>query len=139
MPFDYDLSFIFFVLGVREILMDKRNLEKYRKRLDEKRSEIVRDFQKNMNYRKESVADDGTQDIADKANMAYNKEFIFSLTDAERDLLQLIEDAIKRIEDSEFGVCSSCSNDIKPTRLEAVPWAKYCLNCQELQEQGLLE
>jgi RNA polymerase-binding transcription factor len=139
MPFDYDLSFIFFVLGVREILMDKRNLEKFRKRLDEKRSEIVRDFQKNMNYRKESVADDGTQDIADKANMAYNKEFIFSLTDAERDLLQLIEDAIKRIEDSEFGVCSSCSNDIKPTRLEAVPWARYCLNCQELQEQGLLE
>jgi DnaK suppressor protein len=119
--------------------MDKRNLEKYRRRLDEKRAEIVRDFQKNMNYRKESVADDGTQDIADKANMAYNKEFIFSLTDAERDLLQLIEDAIKRIEDSEFGVCSSCSNEIKTTRLEAVPWAKYCLNCQELQEQGLLE
>ena len=123
----------------REILMDKRNLDKYHRRLDEKRAEIVRDFQKNMNYRKESVADDGTQDIADKANMAYNKEFIFSLTDAERDLLQLIEDAIKRIDDSEFGVCSSCSNDIKPTRLEAVPWAKYCINCQELQEQGLLE
>jgi RNA polymerase-binding transcription factor len=119
--------------------MDKRNLEKYRKKLDEKRAEIVRDFQKNMNYRKESVADDGTQDIADKANMAYNKEFIFSLTDAERDLLQLIEDAIKRIEEAEFGVCSSCSNEIKTTRLEAVPWAKYCISCQELQEQGLLE
>ena len=119
--------------------MDKKQLEKYRKKLAEKRHEIVTDFQKNVNYRKESIVDDGTQDIADKANMAYNKEFIFSLTDAERDLLQLIEEALLRIEGKDFGVCSSCSNDIKPSRLEAVPWAKYCINCQELQEHGLLE
>ncbi len=119
--------------------MDKKQLEKYRKKLLEKRHEIVDEFQKNVNYRKESVADDGTQDIADKANMAYNKEFIFSLTDAERDQLQLIEEALARLEDGGFGVCSSCNNEIKSTRLEAVPWAKYCLNCQELQEQGLLD
>ena len=119
--------------------MDKKQLEKYRKRLLEKRHEIVADFQKNVTYRKESVADDGTQDIADKANMAYNKEFIFSLTDAERDQLQLIEEALARLNEGEFGVCSSCSNEIKASRLEAVPWAKYCLNCQELQEQGLLD
>jgi DnaK suppressor protein len=43
------------------------------------------------------------------------------------------------MDDSEFGHCVSCGNDIKPARLEAVPWAKYCLNCQELQEQGLLD
>jgi DnaK suppressor protein len=119
--------------------MDKKQLEKYRKKLAEKRHEIVAEFQKNVNYRKESLVDDGTQDIADKANMAYNKEFIFSLTDAERDLLQLIEEAMLRIEGKDFGICSNCSNDIKPTRLEAVPWAKYCINCQELQERGLLE
>lgn len=119
--------------------MDKKQLEKYRKRLLEKRHEIVDEFQKNVNYRKESVADDGTQDIADKANMAYNKEFIFSLTDAERDQLQLIEEALARLEGGDFGVCVSCNNEIKTSRLEAVPWAKYCLNCQELQEQGLLD
>jgi DnaK suppressor protein len=119
--------------------MDKKHLEKYRKKLLEKRHEIVADFQKNVNYRKESVADDGTQDIADKANMAYNKEFIFSLTDAERDQLQLIEEALARLDEGVFGVCSSCNSEIKASRLEAVPWAKYCLNCQELQEQGLLE
>ncbi len=119
--------------------MDKKQLEKYRKKLLEKRHEIVDEFQKNVNYRKESVSDDGTQDIADKANMAYNKEFIFSLTDAERDQLQLIEEALGRLEGKEFGVCVSCNNEIKASRLEAVPWAKYCLNCQELQEQGLLD
>ena len=119
--------------------MDKKHLERFRKRLAEKRKEIIADFQKNVDYRRESTADDGTQDMADKANMAYNKEFIFSLTDAERDLLQLIDEALVRIEDGEFGVCSSCENEIKGPRLEAIPWAKYCLNCQELQEQGMLE
>ena len=119
--------------------MDKRQLERYRKRLVEKRKDIVDEFQKNVNYRRESTVDDGTQDIADKATNAYNKEFLFSLTDAERDLLGLIDEALSRIEERDFGVCGSCSNDIKQTRLEALPWAKYCLNCQELQEQGLLD
>ena len=119
--------------------MDKKQLEKFRKKLLEKRKEIIDEFQKNVNYRRESTADDGTQDIADKATMAYNKEFLFSLTDAERDLLKLIDEALERIGSKEFGYCSSCSNEIKPTRMIAVPWAKYCLSCQELQEQGLLE
>jgi DnaK suppressor protein len=119
--------------------MDKKQLEKYRKKLVEKRKDILDEFKKNVNYRMESAADDGTQDIADKATMAYNKEFLFSLTDSERDMLQLIDEALIRINTKDFGFCNSCQNEIKLTRLEAVPWARYCLNCQELQEQGLLE
>ncbi|MCI0415940.1 TraR/DksA C4-type zinc finger protein [bacterium] len=119
--------------------MDKKQLEKYRKKLVEKRKDILDEFRKNVNYRMESAADDGTQDIADKATMAYNKEFLFSLTDSERDMLQLIDEALIRINTKDFGVCNSCQSEIKVTRLEAVPWARYCLNCQELQEQGLLE
>jgi RNA polymerase-binding transcription factor len=121
------------------ILMDKKQLERYRKRLVEKRKDIMDEFRKNVNYRMESAADDGTQDIADKATMAYNKEFLFSLTDTERDLLQMIDEALIKIDEREFGFCSSCQNEIKVTRLDAVPWARYCINCQELQEQGLLE
>ncbi len=119
--------------------MDKKQLEKYRKKLVEKRKDILDEFRKNVNYRMESAADDGTQDIADKATMAYNKEFLFSLTDSERDMLQLIDEALIRINSKDFGVCNSCQSDIKQTRLEAVPWARYCITCQELQEQGLLE
>ena len=119
--------------------MDKKQTEKYRKKLVEKRKDILDEFRKNVNYRMESAADDGTQDIADKATMAYNKEFLFSLTDSERDMLQLIDEALIRINTKDFGVCNSCQNDIKQTRLEAVPWARYCISCQELQEQGLLE
>ena len=119
--------------------MDKKQVEKYRKKLLEKRNELVAEFKKNVNYQKESAADEGTQDLADKATMAYNKEFIFSLTDSERDLVQLIHESLSRLDEGEFGFCTACSNEIKNTRLEAIPWAKYCLNCQELLEQGLLE
>jgi DnaK suppressor protein len=119
--------------------MDKKHLERYRKKLLEKRKEIINEFQKNVNYRKESTIDDGTQDIADKAMMSYNKEFLFSLTDAERDMLQLVDEALARIGQKDFGFCNACSSEIKSTRLDAVPWARYCLSCQELQEQGLLE
>lgn len=119
--------------------MDKKQQEKYRKRLTEKRKDILDEFKKNVNYRMESASDDGTQDIADKATMAYNKEFLFSLTDTERDMLQLIDEALIRLNTKEFGYCTSCQNEIKQTRLDAVPWARYCISCQELQEQGLLE
>ena len=119
--------------------MDKKQTEKFRKRLTEKRKDIMDEFRKNVNYRMESAADDGTQDIADKATMAYNKEFLFSLTDTERDMLQLIDEALIRLNTKEFGFCTSCQTEIKQPRLDAVPWARYCLNCQELQEQGLLE
>ncbi len=119
--------------------MDKKQLEKYRKKLVEKRRDILDEFRKNVNYRKESAADDGTQDIADKATMAYNKEFLFSLADSERDMLQLVDEALSKVDTKDFGFCSSCQNEIKQTRLDAVPWARYCITCQELQEQGLLE
>jgi DnaK suppressor protein len=128
-----------FILGLERTEMDKKQQEKFRKRLTEKRKDILDEFKKNVNYRMESASDDGTQDIADKATMAYNKEFLFSLTDTERDMLQLIDEALIRINTKEFGFCASCQNEIKPTRLDAVPWARYCITCQELQEQGLLE
>src|SRR5919106_4409039 len=116
-----------FILRTWRQGMDKKQTEKYRKKLIEKRKDILDEFRKNVNYRMESAADDGTQDIADKATMAYNKEFLFSLTDSERDMLQLIDEALIRINTKDFGFCNSCQNEIKQTRLESVPRARYCI------------
>ena len=82
--------------------------------------------------------DDGIQDLADKAASAYSKELNFSLSDGERNLLMLIEEAFNRIRDGNFGTCTNCSNQIGEKRLSAVPWTPYCIDCQELQEKGLL-
>ena len=82
--------------------------------------------------------DDGIQDLADKAASAYSKELNFSLSDTERNLLMLIEEAMNRIGEGTFGTCTNCSNTIGEKRLGAVPWTPFCIDCQELQEKGLL-
>src|SRR5213082_3830668 len=66
--------------------------------------------------------DDGIQDLADKAASAYSKELNFSLSDGERQLLMLIEEAFNRIREGNFGTCINCSNQIGEKRLSAVPW-----------------
>ena len=83
--------------------------------------------------------DDGIQDLADKAASAYSKELNFSLSDAERNLLMSIEEAFNRMREGTFGICTNCGNAIGEKRLQAVPWTSFCIDCQELQEKGLLQ
>jgi DnaK suppressor protein len=75
------------------------------------------------------------QDLVDKAETSYTKEFLLSLTDAERRQLLLIDEAFKRLEHGEFGVCQLCHKDVSEKRLEAVPWTPYCIDCQEKAEE----
>ena len=85
-----------------------------------------------------ALPDDGIQDLADKAASAYSKELNFSLSDGERNLLMLIEEAFNRVREGNFGSCTNCGNQVGEKRLSAVPWTPYCIDCQELQEKGLL-
>lgn len=83
--------------------------------------------------------DDGIQDLADKAASAYSKELNFSLSDGERNLLMLIDEAFNRIGDGSYGTCTNCGTEIGEKRLQAVPWTPFCIDCQELQEKGMLQ
>jgi DnaK suppressor protein len=83
--------------------------------------------------------DDGIQDLADKAASAYSKELNFSLSDVERNLLMMIDEAFVRLKNGSFGVCANCGTTIGEKRLEAVPWTPFCIDCQELQEKGMLQ
>ena len=82
--------------------------------------------------------DDGIQDLADKAASAYSKELNFSLSDGERGVLLLIDEAFARIKSEKYGICTNCGNQIGEKRLQAVPWTPFCIDCQELQEKGML-
>ncbi|MGZ4868693.1 MAG: TraR/DksA family transcriptional regulator, partial [Candidatus Angelobacter sp.] len=57
----------------------------------------------------------------------------------DRQLLAMVETALQRIRDGAFGECVSCGNEINAKRLEAVPWTRYCIACQEKVEKGQLE
>ncbi len=64
---------------------------------------------------------------------------MLAVSENETRQLVLIDESLRRFEDEEYGLCQNCEKEINPKRLAAIPWARYCLNCQELVEQGLLE
>ena len=118
--------------------MEKKKLEVFKRRLE--------DRQRELRYTMNRTAQDGrdadlesAQDIADRAANSYNKEFLFSQSNNERQLLQMVDSALSRIREGSFGQCISCGEDINSKRLEAVPWTRHCIACQEKLEKGLLE
>ena len=104
--------------------------------LRKKQNEILDAFQRDKQAGTQT--DDGIQDLADKAASAYSKELNFSLSDGERNLLVLIDEAFRRLDSAAYGACTNCNATIGEKRLSAVPWTPYCIDCQELQEKGLL-
>ncbi len=117
--------------------MDQKKLKLFKDRLLLKKGEILEAYRKNKSYGMEADGE-ATQDIADKASNSYTKEFLFSLSNTERELLQMVDDALFRIEERRYGVCVSCEEEMNLKRLEAVPWARLCLSCQEKRESGQL-
>lgn len=117
--------------------MDQRKLKGFRQMLLQKKQAILETYNKNKEYGK-TADEEGAQDLADKAASSYTKEFLFSLSNSERETINLVEEALGRIERRSFGVCVSCEGDVERKRLDAVPWARHCISCQEKQEQGLL-
>ena len=75
----------------------------------------------------------------DRAANSYTKEFLFAQSNNDRQLLGMVEMALSRIREGSFGECIHCGNEINAKRLEAVPWTRYCIECQEKMEKGLLE
>ncbi len=86
-----------------------------------------------------SVDDSETPDPVDLAVRNYSKNVMLAVSENESRQLTLVDEALLRVEDDEYGVCQNCEKDINPKRLAAIPWARYCLSCQELVEQGLLD
>ena len=117
--------------------MDQRKLKGFKTKLLDKKQQILEAYNKNQTYGKEANGE-GAQDIADKASNSYAKEFLFSLSNSEREMLHLVDEALERISGRHFGQCMACKGEVERKRLEAVPWARHCICCQEKQEQGLL-
>ena len=117
--------------------MNKKELEKYRRLLDDKKASLSQEIAKTRSAEEETT-EESTQDIADKAVSSYTREFLYSLTDGERNTLLQIDEALARIDDGGYGFCTNCGQTMAEKRLTAVPWAPYCVDCQELAEKGML-
>jgi len=118
--------------------MEKKKLDTFKKRLEERQRELRQAVSRTAQDGREADLETA-QDVADRAANSYNKEFLFSQSSNERQILQMVEGALLRIREGSFGECIACGEEINPKRLEAVPWTRHCIACQEKVEQGLLE
>ena len=115
--------------------MNKTILKNIKKRLLSERDLLIEKLKDNDL----SVDDSETPDPVDLAVRNYSKNVMLAVSENESKQLTLIDEALLRIDDNEYGECQNCENEINPKRLAAIPWARYCLDCQALLERGLLD
>ena len=118
--------------------MEKKKIEVFKKRLEDRQRELRHIMNRTAQDGRDADLE-SAQDIADRAANSYNKEFLFSQSNNERQLLQMVDGALLRIREGTFGECISCGEEINSKRLEAVPWTRHCIECQEKLEKGMLE
>ena len=76
--------------------------------------------------------------MADIGTDNYEIEYTLGLVDSERKLMREIDDALDRIENCTYGICKGSGKSIPKARLEAIPWARYCVEYAQLLEKGLV-
>jgi DnaK suppressor protein len=117
-----------------EDVMKKERLAYFKKRLLEKQHQLLQEVGRAALYGKDQE-DDSIKDLGDQANTAYTREFFFELGNGDRRLLREVVSALAKIEDGSYGTCERCNEPIAEKRLDALPFARYCIDCQRLVEQ----
>ena len=80
--------------------------------------------------RDEILIENAAEDF-DRLQQQLNREVAIRNLDRESKLLKEVQGAISRLDDDSFGVCLRCEEEIPEKRLKALPWAAYCVSCQE--------
>lgn len=115
--------------------MTAANLKKIKERLLNERAGLAEKLKGNDL----SIDDAETPDPVDLAVRNYSKNVMLAVSENESRQLVLVDEALLRVEDEEYGFCQNCEKAINQKRLAAIPWARYCLDCQQLVEQGMLD
>ena len=97
------------------MVMDKKRQEQFRKRLEQQQEEL-RGFVARIEQDGRAADEEGTQDPADKAANSYTKEFLFSQSNNERSILQLVEEALRRMDEGGYGECVHCGGEMQQKR-----------------------
>jgi RNA polymerase-binding protein DksA len=74
--------------------------------------------------------------IADIAGEAYEQEKEIGIVESLSSTLYEIDEALRRMDEGMFGVCEECKEEINPERLETLPFARLCIDCQRKKEKG---
>ena len=114
--------------------MTQTEINKYKAMLEAKQAELSAGLRN-----REDIAIEKTPDAIDEVQLAGERELAIRNLDRESNLLRNVKGALVRIADGSYGVCMHCEEDIKIKRLDAVPWTKYCIKCQEAADRHEFE
>jgi len=120
--------------------LTKRELRVFSKLLIERRAEVVGDFEGLQKLRESSDGDLSNMPLhmADVGSDNYDQEFTLGLMESERRMLEQIDEALLRIQNGTYGICLDSAQPIGKPRLEAKPWARYCIQiAQERERRGM--
>ena len=117
-----------------EVPMRKDRLAQFKKRLLDKQRQLTEEVGRTALYGKDQE-DDSIKDLGDQASSAYNREFLFELGNGDRRRLKEVVLALQKITEGGFGDCERCGEPIADKRLEALPDARYCIECQRAIEE----
>jgi len=110
--------------------MNRTELEKYKAILLAKQAELSGGLRN-----RDEILIEKTPDALDEVQLAGERELAIRNLDREANLLRNVRTALFRINDGSYGVCLHCEEDIKVKRLDAVPWAGFCIHCQEARDR----
>ena len=114
--------------------MTKTELNRFQAILTAKVAELER-----FNRNREGITIERSADQLEEIQAASLRALAVSNLDREYNELRNVRAAIRRIEEGSFGTCQECGEDIHPKRLAAVPWATFCIRCQEAADGNLEE
>lgn len=122
--------------------MNKRDLDKFEKLLLAKRQQLIEEFGLLKNASMDTTIKEKTGDLssysyhmADQGTDAMEREKTFYFASKSGRLLYHIDQALRRVRNKTYGKCEECDDQINRERLVAVPHARLCIKCKELEEQ----
>lgn len=118
--------------AARPAVFTPHQLGTIKKKLLEMREDLV----KTVKNQQVGEADSETGDPADQASNSIEKEIMFELSDTERVNLDQVEASLRKIDKGSYGICESCRKPISKPRLDALPFARYCITCQSTSEHA---
>jgi DnaK suppressor protein len=107
------------------------NIRKYRALLNAKAGEVIKGLQSRGRIAMENSTEEFEQIL-----LKDEREFAMLSIDRDTQVLRQVRSALARIEDGTFGVCEECDREIPAKRLDAVPWARRCVSCQEATDRA---
>lgn len=123
--------------------LDKKDLEKLKALLVQLKAKIAGDIRHlesdSLNVNSRDAAGDlsgYSYHMADMASDNFDREFNLGLASTEQQTLNMISNALRKMDDGTFGVCEECNKMIPLKRLTAMPYARLCIKCQEVEEKN---